>query len=682
VSASRDTTARVWDLETGECSLVLKGHKNGIPSVAWSADGAFIATVSSDGTLGIWDPGTGERTAMLRVPGGLPTSVVVAPTGSWVGAGTIDGVIQVFDRKTGNPITSFRGHDGRIGDLLATADGDRLVSCSFDRTVRVWDCATWKSMAVLRGHRREVEGLALTDGGGTLLSASPDQTVRRWYVDLDPRLTGFDGHREPVVRMTTNADGTLLVAGTFVDGKVRTWDTVSGACLRAIPAHERGLTCLALLPDGRRLLTGGNDHFARLWDLGTGDRLAEMSHSGSVKSVFTVPDSEALVTLDAWGHVSFWDAEGGSLGQFDTALAPGAWTVLAAAMDTRGHLLVVGRDQERCHVTVWDLQARRLLRDRTTTLPLGNAIAATADGRVLVATSTGTLAVFAPDTDAEPAVLAAHTAAVTAIDIAPDGARFVTGCAWDDTLRIWDLQRMESLVLLPTPEYGAFSVHVSPDGRGVYTGSQDGPILRWNAARAPETALAADAARRHLARRTDAQLLLLRRRCIVLPDDVRGALAADTGLAAPVRDAVLSRLQLEGDDHETWQQTAWAFAVEADASDELRQRVLRTAVAAAGRSGLPEYRLTLAAAQLRAGQAAAAISTLTGLGADDPQRSNETAACWHALMALACAATGDPVRAEAMAAATHELALKLNRRQMHGAGAVRLDEEVRRVVGR
>ena len=49
-----DGTARVWDVATGEQTLVLRGHSGPVIDVAFSPDGTRLATVSDDGTLRVY----------------------------------------------------------------------------------------------------------------------------------------------------------------------------------------------------------------------------------------------------------------------------------------------------------------------------------------------------------------------------------------------------------------------------------------------------------------------------------------------------------------------------------------------------------------------------------------------------------------------------------------------------
>ena len=55
VSGSFDKTRKVWDAQTGQETLTLKGHEGGVWSVSFSPDGKRIVSGSRDNTLKVWD---------------------------------------------------------------------------------------------------------------------------------------------------------------------------------------------------------------------------------------------------------------------------------------------------------------------------------------------------------------------------------------------------------------------------------------------------------------------------------------------------------------------------------------------------------------------------------------------------------------------------------------------------
>ena len=51
VTTSRDATARIWDPRTGAQLAVLRGHRKGVTSAAYTDDGRTIVTGSDDGKV-------------------------------------------------------------------------------------------------------------------------------------------------------------------------------------------------------------------------------------------------------------------------------------------------------------------------------------------------------------------------------------------------------------------------------------------------------------------------------------------------------------------------------------------------------------------------------------------------------------------------------------------------------
>ncbi len=67
ISGSVDQTVKVWDSGKGHEVLTLKGHANGVNSVAFSPDGNRIASGSFDFTVRVWSADNGRK-ALLPQP--------------------------------------------------------------------------------------------------------------------------------------------------------------------------------------------------------------------------------------------------------------------------------------------------------------------------------------------------------------------------------------------------------------------------------------------------------------------------------------------------------------------------------------------------------------------------------------------------------------------------------------
>src|ERR1700677_2868150 len=64
-----------------------------------------------------------------------------------------------------------------------------------------------------------------------------------------------------------------------------------------VQAGGSGVSSVAVSPDGRRVLTGGDDRITRLWDVETGKELQRFEgHSNWVDAVAFSPDGRRVLT--------------------------------------------------------------------------------------------------------------------------------------------------------------------------------------------------------------------------------------------------------------------------------------------------------------------------------------------------------------------------------------------------
>ena len=80
VTASFDTTARVWSAETGVEIAMLAGHASWVWNAQFSPDGTRVVTASEDRTARVWDAATGALLLTLSGHAGPVMSALSART--------------------------------------------------------------------------------------------------------------------------------------------------------------------------------------------------------------------------------------------------------------------------------------------------------------------------------------------------------------------------------------------------------------------------------------------------------------------------------------------------------------------------------------------------------------------------------------------------------------------------
>ena len=123
-----------------------------VNSVAHSPDGRCIVTGSDDSTARVWDPESGAVVMTLEGHGGLVTSVGYSPDGAHIVTGSDDGTARVWDPESGAVVMTLEGHGGSVTSVGYSPDGGHIVTGSDDETARVWDSESGAVVMTLEGH--------------------------------------------------------------------------------------------------------------------------------------------------------------------------------------------------------------------------------------------------------------------------------------------------------------------------------------------------------------------------------------------------------------------------------------------------------------------------------------------------------------------------------------------------
>lgn len=460
--AGQDKIIRIWDAATRTLKRSIDGHKLPIMQIAFSPDGKTLASAAGVdnnrgnterggiGELKLWDIATGKERASLKGHNEGVFTVAFAPDGKTLASSGGDGIIKLWDPETGKERLDLAAHEDDVRVLAFTADGKSLASAGDDGVVRLWDPVSAKPIRQYEAGDCKLNAMAISRDG-TLLAAAlthpqGKHAVRIWEVHSGRRLFEFNC-KSAVSTLTFTPDGGGLVVGvgsiaesgpgpSVTASDVQIWDLNSKQI--ATTLHTKGaLSNVVYSPDCRTLLTAGGDRTfgeVRFW-LAPPSRVDRVLLGKGEPSLVSAAYSQDGKTVAIGGidkTIRLWDVESKrERGTIGALVNP----VLRIAFAPDGKTLAVACRSEK-DVTLWTLAGKLTLGHEHqvsdfTFAPEGRRFATSAnDGE------SGGVKIWDLEAGKEISVLPAQTQAIRSISFAPNGRTLAIACGKD--VSFWD----------------------------------------------------------------------------------------------------------------------------------------------------------------------------------------------------------------------------------------------------
>ncbi|MEZ6015260.1 MAG: WD40 repeat domain-containing serine/threonine-protein kinase [Planctomycetota bacterium] len=351
--AVEDSTVRIFDAQNGARREVFQAHRTQVRRVAWSPDGARIASVATHGEALVWPVGvppvarriplaplargtfrgalswsrdgdlllcggTAGRGVLMRRTGEvvrqLPGSYAlsIAPSGRFYANVAEGHVVSVYGLEGAPPLATVAVGDDPWATCAWEPSGRRLAFGSRDGVfiAEVADEGPAGPLVFekLADTDRQVQELAWSSDGRELAYVTMWADLR--VIDASDGRTRVDTKPEGRVGaygVAWSPDGSQLVtAGS--DGALRMYARATGAQVARLDGHSSRVESVSWHPAGDRIASAGRDRTVKVWDPEARALVASFDCGSRLCAVRWSPDGTQLVALDVDGVVHLWDA--------------------------------------------------------------------------------------------------------------------------------------------------------------------------------------------------------------------------------------------------------------------------------------------------------------------------------------------------------------------------------------
>lgn len=287
IASTSGAEVQVWEALSGR--LIHRfPDQDGFEAVAWSQDGAYLATGSWGRTVSVWQVATGQKVLTYR--------------------GHVQG--QAFDSGSKASLTEWDDRAGlhpsiirppQIESLAWSPDGTRLLSSDINGTTLVWEALTGTTLLSFSSVYDFYRTGAWSPDGQHLLMHTKRGIERHLATTGALEFTfsiGDDGVNGP---SSWSQDGSWLATLSLTP--VDLWNAATGRQVLTYEGNTGDVLMVAWSPDSSRVASASTDLSVRIWKAANGQ--TEYTYRGHM-SLFQLLLQGGVLPTMADSNYSHW----------------------------------------------------------------------------------------------------------------------------------------------------------------------------------------------------------------------------------------------------------------------------------------------------------------------------------------------------------------------------------------
>ncbi|XP_071733464.1 coatomer subunit beta'-2-like [Rutidosis leptorrhynchoides] len=237
-------------------------------------------------------------------------SVDLHPTEPWILTSLYSGTVCIWDYQSQTMTKSFEVTELPVRSAKFVSRKQWVVAGADDMFIRVYNYNTMDKVKVFEAHTDYIRCVAVHPTLPYILSSSDDMLIKLWDWEKSWYCTQiFEGHSHYVMQVTINPKDTNTFASASLDRTIKIWNLGSPDPNFTLDAHLKGVNCVDYFTGGDKpyLITGSDDHTAKVWDYQTKTCVQTLEgHTHNVSAVCFHPELPIIITGSEDGTVRIW----------------------------------------------------------------------------------------------------------------------------------------------------------------------------------------------------------------------------------------------------------------------------------------------------------------------------------------------------------------------------------------